>query len=162
MKYHNLIQNYFIDNRVAVVLSVQGCPLQCKGCNKSETWDFSKGHEVPQDIRGKIIKLISADGILRDFIVSGGQPLCEENLDFVLNIVRSVRIAYPSIKILIWTGYTYQELIKKEDTRILQLFKNINVLIDGRYDENLKDNSFQLRSSSNQNIIQFGQQKDLF
>ena len=154
MKYAGLMENDIANGEgVCVSLWTQGCPHHCPGCHNPETWDFEGGYEVPDDIRGKIVKAISANDITRNFSILGGEPLCEENLDFVLNIITSVRTAYPNIKIYIWTGYTFKELIDKQDQRIINILKQANFLIDGRYDENLRDITLPLRGSSNQNII---------
>ena len=162
MKYAGFMENDIVDGEgVCVSLWVQGCPFHCSGCHNPETWDFDGGYEVPDDIRGKLVKAISANGIIRNFSVLGGEPLCEQNLDFVLNIITSVRIAYPHIKIYVWTGYTFDELIEKKDDRILKILKQINYLIDGRYDENLRDITLPLRGSSNQNIIELDKIKNI-
>lgn len=162
MKYAGLIENDFTDgDGVTVSLWTQGCPHHCSGCQNPETWDFDGGHQVPDDLRGQIIKAISANGITRNFSVLGGEPLCEQNLDFVLNIVTSVRTAYPNIKIYIWSGYTFKELIDKQDERIINILKQCNILIDGKYDEALRDTTLPLRGSSNQQIINLEENKIL-
>lgn len=154
MKYAGLMENDIVDGEgVCVSLWTQGCPHHCPGCHNPETWDFEGGYEVPEDIRGKIVKAISANGITRNFSVLGGEPLCEENLDFVLSIITAVRTAYPNIKIYIWSGYTFKKLIDKQDPRIINILKQSNVLIDGPYEESLRDITLPLRGSSNQNII---------
>lgn len=154
MKYAGLMENDIVDGEgVCVSLWTQGCPHHCPGCHNPETWNFEGGYEVPEDIRGKIVKAISANGITRNFSVLGGEPLCEENLDFVLSIITAVRTAYPNIKIYIWSGYTFKELIDKQDPRIINILKQSNVLIDGLYEESLRDITLPLRGSSNQNII---------
>ena len=162
MKYAGLMENDFTDgNGVCVSLWTQGCPFHCSGCHNPETWDFDGGYEVPDDIRGEIVKAISANGITRNFSVLGGEPLCEQNLDFVLNIITAVRTAYPHIKIYIWSGYTFKELIDRQDNRIIDIFKQSNYLIDGRYEEKLRDTTLPLRGSSNQNIINLDELKIL-
>lgn len=162
MRYAGLNGNDFADGEnVCVSLWTQGCPFKCPGCHNPETWDFKGGYEVPQDIRGQIIKAISANGIIRNFSILGGEPLCEENLDFVLNIVDAVRVAYPNIKIYIWSGYTFKELLERQDNRIIKILQQCNYLIDGRYDANLRDITLKLRGSSNQNIIELDKEKIL-
>ena len=162
MKYAGLMENDFSDGSgVCVSLWTQGCPHHCLGCHNPETWDFDGGYDVPENIRGQIIKAISANGITRNFSVLGGEPLCEENLDFVLKIIDSVRIAYPNIKIYIWTGYTYQELLDRQDNRIDEILNKSNYLIDGRYEEELRDTTLLLRGSSNQKIIKLDKKEIL-
>lgn len=162
MKYAGLMENDIVDGEgVCVSLWTQGCPHHCPGCHNPETWDFEGGYEVPEDIRGKIVKAISANGITRNFSVLGGEPLCEENLDFVLSIITAVRTAYPNIKIYIWSGYTFKELIDKQDPRIINILKQSNILIDGLYEESLRDITLPLRGSSNQNIIMLDEIENL-
>lgn len=162
MKYAGLMENDFTDGGgVCVSLWTQGCPHKCPGCQNPETWDFNGGYEVPNDIRGEIVKAISANGITRNFSILGGEPLCEQNLDFVLDIITSVRIAYPNIKIYIWSGYTFKELINKKDERINHILKQANYLIDGKYREELRDITLPLRGSSNQQIIELDKNKIL-
>lgn len=162
MKYAGLMENDFSDGTgVSVSLWTQGCPFHCPGCHNPQTWDFDGGHEVPEDIKGRIVKAISANDITRNFSILGGEPLCEENLDFVLNVVTAVRTAYPNIKIYIWSGYTFKELLNKKDIRINKILNQCNVLIDGQYKEELRDVTLPLRGSSNQNIIQLDELKNL-
>ena len=154
MRIAGLNKNDFTNGEgVCVSLFVQGCPHHCAGCFNTETWDFDGGEPAPANLKGEIVKAISANNITRNFSVLGGEPLCEENLDSVLNIVSSVRTAYPNIKIYIWSGYTYEELLSRNDDRILKIFKLANFLIDGRYEESLRDITLPLRGSSNQRII---------
>lgn len=154
MKYAGLMENDFNDGEgVCVSFWTQGCPHHCPGCHNPETWDFDGGYDVPDDIRGEIVKAISANGITRNFSILGGEPLCEQNLDLVLNIITAVRTAYPNIKIYIWSGYTFEELIKRGDPRIIQILNQANYLIDGPYIEKQRDTTLPLRGSTNQNII---------
>ena len=154
MKYYGYIPNDFINGEnISVSLWTAGCPHRCKGCHNSEMWDYENGYEVPIDIKGQLIKAISANGLVRNFSILGGEPLSEKNRDFILTIVQAIRTAYPSIKIFLWTGYTIEELKNMEDKKINSILENIDVLIDGKYDESLRDVTLELRGSSNQRIL---------
>jgi len=154
MRYAGLMKNDIVDGEgVCVSFWTQGCPFHCKNCHNPETWDFNGGYEVPEDIRGEIVKAISENGITRNFSVLGGEPLCEQNLDLVNSIVTAVRTAYPNIKIFIWSGYTFEELINQQNEKIISILKQANYLIDGRYEDSLRDITLHLRGSSNQQII---------
>lgn len=162
MKFAGLNKNDFTDgDGVCVSLWVQGCPLHCPDCQNPQTWDFEGGENVPYDLKGQIVKAISANGIIRNFSILGGEPLCDENLDFVLDVITAVRIAYPEIKIYIWSGYTFDELITRKDQRIIEILKRANILIDGRFEKDLRDITLELRGSSNQNIINLDKEKKL-
>ena len=157
MRYAGLIPNDFA-NGIGTCVSfwVQGCPHKCPGCHNPETWDFNGGQPLPTDIKGQIIKAISANGINRNFSVLGGQPLCTENIEEVNNIITSVKAAYPNIKIFVWTGYTLEELKSFNNKTINHLLSQIDVLIDGPFLQTEKDITLNLRGSKNQRILYKG------
>lgn len=160
MRYAGLKKNDVVDcdSGICVSLWTQGCPHHCYGCHNPNTWSFDGGYEVPTDIRGQIIKAINDNGIKRDFSVLGGEPLCSENVEFVDDIVSGVRTAYPDIKIYLWSGYTIEELQEKrnKDTHLDNILKNIDILIEGRYKDELRDITLKLRGSPNQRILYQG------
>lgn len=156
-KYAGLNTNDFANGQgVCVSYFTQGCPHHCQGCFNPETWDFQGGLDRPDDIRGQIIKAICANGITRNFSVLGGEPLCDENLEDVENIIIGVRTAFPNIKIFIWTGYTLEQLVIKNNEHINNILKYIDVLIDGPFIESQKDLTLELRGSKNQRILHKG------
>lgn len=153
-RYAGLITNDFANGTgTCVSFWAQGCPHHCPGCHNPETWDFNGGKEIPMDLRGQIIKAICANDITRNFSVLGGEPLCEENLDEIDKIITSVRTAFPQIKIFVWTGYTLEELIQKDDEKINHILSQIDVLIDGPFIEAERDITLELRGSKNQRIL---------
>ena len=156
-RYAGLITNDFA-NGIGTCVSfwTQGCPHHCLGCQNPETWDFNGGMEVPTDMRGQIIKAICANGIIRNFSILGGEPLCDENLDEVDKIITGVRTAYPHIKIFLWTGYTLEELLKKRDKKISNILSQIDVLIDGPFIQEKRNITLELRGSENQRILYRG------
>lgn len=152
MKYAGLIENDMVNGQgVCVSFWVQGCPHRCHGCHNPETWDFNGGIDVPTDIKGKIIKAISANGIQRNFSVLGGEPLCEENIELTCSVITAVRAAYPDIKIYLWTGYTFDTLPQCD--KLEKIIEKIDYLIEGPYIEELRDITLPLMGSLNQNII---------
>ena len=156
-KYAGLITNDFANGTgTCVSFWTQGCPHRCPNCQNPETWDFQGGMDLPSDIRGQITKAISANGIVRNFSVLGGEPLCDENVQEVDNIISSIRIAYPHIKIFVWTGYTLEELQQAKNPHIESILQQIDILIDGRYIDEQRDITLPLRGSSNQRILYRG------
>ena len=154
MRIAGLLKNDFANGQgVCVSLFVQGCPHRCPGCHNPETWDFNGGESEPYDIKGQIIKAICANGIVRNFSVLGGEPLCQENIEEVSNIITGIRMAYPSIKIFVWTGYTLEELKNRNDKYVENILSHINVLIDGKFIQAERDITLPLRGSSNQRIL---------
>ena len=160
MKYAGYMPNDFVNGEgVCVSLWTAGCPHRCPGCFNSEIWDYNNGKTVPNDIKGQIVKAISANGIQRNFSVLGGEPLSPQNREFVSDIIKIVRSAYPHIKIYLWSGYTYQELLDFNDKNINSILSQINFLIDGRFEQDKKDLTLKLRGSSNQNIIELNKEE---
>ena len=153
MRYAGLETNDMINGEgVCVSFWTQGCPHRCSGCQNPETWDFYGGKPLPNDIRGQIIKAISANGITRNFSILGGEPLCESNLKLTLDLINSVRVAYPNIKIFIWTGYRIEDFSEEQKS----ILDKIDVLIDGPYDYELRDITLKLCGSSNQRVLRKG------
>lgn len=150
MKYAGIIENDVVNGQgVCVSFWTQGCPHKCPGCHNPETWSFDGGLPLPNDIKGQIIKAISANGITRNFSILGGEPLCEQNLTLTQEIVSAVRMAYPQIKIYLWTGYLLEDLTECQKS----ILDKIDVLIDGPYIEENRDITLALRGSSNQRVL---------
>ena len=152
-RYNTIIKNDITNGEgVCVSFFVQGCPHCCPGCFNPETWDFNAGKDYTEHTKWEIIKAIGANGIQRNFSVLGGEPMTLQNLEMVSEVISAVRVAYPDITIFLWTGYTYNELITRQDDKTIQILSLIDVLIDGPFIEKQKDLSLKLRGSRNQHI----------
>lgn len=154
MKYSGIIYN---DITAAPGLSVsfftQGCPHHCPGCHNPETWDFEKGLEFTPEILDKIIYQLNAQNIPRNFCLMGGEPMCEENLFLSYLILNNIKEKSPNTKIYIWSGYTYEQLLKMSDTKVKNILNLSDFLIDGPYIEAQRDITLDMRGSKNQRII---------
>lgn len=160
MRYAGIIPNDTSNAGAGVCLSfyTQGCPHKCEGCQNPETWSYDGGYEFTTETLNEIIEGIAANGIIRNFCVLGGEPLCDENVFLTYLVVEHVRKAYPDIRIYIWSGYTYDELIHRNSSqRIQDILKLCDFLIDGKYEQSLRDVTLPLRGSVNQNIINLKQ-----
>ena len=162
MRLAGLKLNDCVDGEgISVSLWTQGCPHRCKGCHNPETWDFNGGYEdETNNIRGQIVKALSANNTQRNFSILGGEPLCEQNKEDVLTILTSIRMAYPHIKIFLWTGYIYEKLIEENDDTINNILSKVDVLIDGPFIEKERDVSLYLRGSRNQRVINLKQMRE--
>ncbi len=119
---------------------VCGCPHKCKGCSNPELWEFQKRYETTPETVFELIKKISHKHHIDGFTITGGEPLYQaDQLQKLLSLLIKI-----SDDIIVYTGYTISEVNPF-------LLNNISVLIDGKYIENLNDNSL-LRGSSNQKI----------
>lgn len=155
MRYSGVIENDVANGEgFCVSFWVQGCPHHCEGCQNPQTWSFEDGFEDDiENIISKLKQSLCANGIVRNFSVLGGEPLCSENAKNVLKILSEIRLSYPQIVIYLWTGYLFEELISYGDATIQEILKIVDILIDGRFIESEKDLTLKLRGSRNQRII---------
>ena len=156
MRYAGLIKNDLAAAPgVCVSFFVQGCPLRCSGCHNPESWDFEGGMEISVKTLNDILTSLSANGIERPLCIMGGEPLCTENLFLTTLIIKEVRQQKPNVKIYLWTGYTYEELLSKKTSnpKLEYILDNIDCLIDGPFIQEEKDITLQMRGSRNQRII---------
>lgn len=153
---------------IGVSLFVQGCDFHCQNCFNSETWEFSKGQEWNDKTKNQFLKLIETPFIQRVSIL-GGEPLHPKNVQNVLKIVDEIRVSYPAKNIWLYTGYTWEEIWIKDNIKTgdkvkdmreksiknlrRQVVRMCDVLIDGRYVDELRDVSLHWRGSSNQRVI---------
>ena len=135
---------------VRVSLFVQGCSFHCKNCFNQETWDFNGGKEFTTEEIQKIIKLANKDYIA-GLSVLGGEPLHNNNVDEVFHIVATFKEKFPNKDIWLWTGFKFEDAIK--DSKRKLILCNIDVLIDGQFEEDKKDITLKWRGSSNQRVI---------
>lgn len=131
---------------VRVSLWVAGCEHHCKGCHNPETWNKDAGHPFTEDTY-KQLKDYLTRGMGRDLTITGGDPLATYNYKTVLQLCKSLKKELPELDIMIYTGYTYDELVDLDRTEI---FDYTNSLVDGKFEESLKDPKLQWCGSSNQ------------
>lgn len=158
MKYAGITKNDIANGPgIRVSFWVQGCPHKCYNCQNPETWDFNGGKEFTNKTLQEIKEAISANGIQRNLSVLGGEPLCPENQFLTALVIKEIKEIYPSISIYLWTGYTIEELtsLRKIQNHLDYILNNINVLIDGKYENDKRDITLELRGSSNQRIFDF-------
>ncbi len=132
-----------------VALFTQGCPFHCFNCFNSETWDYDGGTLYEQKHEDKIIELMSHDYIQR-LTILGGEPLIKININQLESLIRRVRNMFgKSKKIWLYTGQLYEDVKK----RYANIVDNVDVLIDGRFEDDKKDPNLQWCGSSNQRVI---------
>lgn len=161
MKYAGLIKNDFsAAPGISTTFFVQGCPFHCEGCHNKDTWDFEGGKEFTPQTLDDIISALTANNISRNLCIMGGEPLCQENQFLTHLIIKTVKEQLPEIKIYIWTGYLYEDLLKNPNPHLEEILSLSDVLIDGPYIASLRDITLQMRGSSNQRIIELHQNFD--
>jgi len=157
MRYAGIIKNDITSAPgVCLTFFVQGCAQHCLDCHNPETWDFNGGKEFTQDTLTSIIHGLRDNGVKRNFCVMGGEPLADENLFLTLMVIKEVKNTYPDIKIYLWTGLLYEDLLKKTLTnpKIKEIFDIIDVIIDGPFIKEQRDVTLFMRGSKNQRVIE--------
>ncbi|AJI94774.1 anaerobic ribonucleoside-triphosphate reductase activating protein [Yersinia ruckeri] len=128
-------------------LFVSGCVHQCPGCYNKSTWRLNSGKPFTIHIEDQIIADLNDTRIRRQGLsLSGGDPLHPNNLSAILHLIKRVHAECDNKDIWLWTGYVLAEL-SDEQRQVVDL---INVLIDGKFVQDLKDPSLIWRGSSNQ------------
>ena len=135
-------------NGIGVALFTQGCPYHCKNCFNPETWDFNKGMVWTKEIENKIIELLKPEYITR-LTILGGEPLIERNIEPLTALLKRVKVIYPDKQVWLYTGGDFEVL----EGLYEEIFQYIDILIDGRYVDDLRDYKLKWRGSSNQRII---------
>ena len=155
---------------VGVALFVQGCHFHCPNCFNPETWDFNGGKEWTEEVKNKFLELSNRPYIKRISIL-GGEPLAEENIDGVLDLVNRIRLLSPQKSIWLYTGFTWEDIFSRiydkdhivttypEKYQIYRqhIIKNCDVLVDGKYIDSKRDLTLQYRGSDNQRLIDIQQ-----
>lgn len=121
-----------------------GCPNRCPGCHNPQSWDIANGRETDVE---DILDVILADPFA-DVTFSGGDPMFQP-VGFAA-LAKAIK-ERSGKNIWCYTGYLFEDLLK--NTLQKELLEYIDVLVDGRFVEVLKDESLRFRGSSNQRII---------
>lgn len=145
------IKDNDIANGLGVTMSLwtQGCPHHCKGCFNGETWDFDAGEEFEDSDLEYILENINKNNVHRDLSILGGEPLCPENVDGVIEVCKIFKEKFPEKKIYLWTGYVVEQFNEKQRN----VLNYIDVLVDGPFVQAKRNLSLMMRGSSNQRVI---------
>ena len=148
MRY-NIVRKMDIANGPGIRVSIfmQGCTFNCKNCFNKETHDFNGGKEFTDDTISKVLDLAS-ESYIQGLSILGGEPLHPKNVEGTTKLAKEFKKRYPDKSIWIWSGYLYDEYICN-----LDIINYIDVVVDGRYEEDLHDFRLLYRGSSNQRVI---------
>ena len=95
------------------------------------------------------MKNINKNSVQRDLSILGGEPLCPENVDGVIEVCEKFKAKFPSKKIYMWTGYIVEDFTEKQK----EVLKYLDVLVDGPFQQENRNLSLAMRGSSNQRVI---------
>jgi anaerobic ribonucleoside-triphosphate reductase activating protein len=141
---------------IRVSLFVSGCTNHCKGCFQPETWDFHFGELYTKELEDDLIEELAKpyyDGLT----ILGGEPFEVENQRGILPLIQRIRKELPGKTIWAYSGFTYDKDLIEGGCRHIEctdeILDNIDILVDGRFVEELKNISLNFRGSENQRII---------
>ena len=125
MKY-NIVRKMDISNGPGVRVSVfmQGCEFHCKNCFNPDTWSFEKGKDFTTGTINEVLNLCSQDYI-KGLSILGGEPMHPRNIEGTTQLAKAFKEKYP----------------------------NVDVLVDGRYVDEMHNPSLKWKGSSNQRVI---------
>jgi anaerobic ribonucleoside-triphosphate reductase activating protein len=122
-----------------------GCPHRCPGCHNPQSWDLNRG--TCHSLDGILEKVKAAE--FANVTFSGGDPLFQ--VEAFTELARRIRIETDKT-IWCYTGYRYEQIAAS--ATLSQILPYIDVLVDGRYLQHLRDESLRFRGSRNQRLIE--------
>lgn len=141
----NIIEDTTVDGpgfRTSIYAA--GCPNRCPGCHNPESWDINRGQWMSTD---EILKKVLADDFA-DVTFSGGDPMYQP--EGFAELARAIK-EKSGKNIWCYTGYTFETILR--NPRQTELLQYIDVLVDGRFQQELQDESLCFRGSKNQRLI---------
>ena len=147
MRY-NTIRQTDISNGPGIRVSIfmQGCIFHCKNCFNPDTWDFKAGNEFTDETIEKVLNLCEPSYI-KGLSILGGEPMHPKNIEGTTKLAKMFKERFPDKTIWSWTGYTFDDIKDNE------VFKYIDVLVDGRFVDELRNPNLKWKGSSNQRVI---------
>lgn len=145
------IRHYDVANGPGVRASifVSGCTHNCKNCFNKEAQDFNYGNLYTKEVEDKFMKYVLDDNT-KGVSILGGEPLMQTMDDSLLNLLKRIK-KETNKEIWLWSGYTYEEAILSEKRR--EILNYVDILVDGRFEEENKSLLIKFRGSTNQRII---------
>ncbi len=148
---------------VRTTLFVSGCTNHCKNCFQPETWDFCYGQEFTSATADAILESLRP-AYVRGLTLLGGEPFEPENQRELVKLLRRVRAECPGKDVWAFTGFRLDDDLRRESHARCEvtdeLLSMIDVLVDGRYVDELRNLSLQFRGSSNQRLIDLNRTRE--
>ena len=156
MNYHAITYpdlNNGVGLRVTLWLS--GCNNKCKGCQNPQTWNENSGKKFNKLAKESLFLALSKDYI-SGITFSGGDPLHDNNIYELNNLIDEIKEYFPNKNIWIYSGSVIENIFNENSLR-KNIVEKCDVFVDGKFIEELKDLSLPWRGSSNQRVIDIKQ-----
>ena len=165
--YYSAIKKSDIANGegIRTSLFVSGCRNRCKNCFNPETWSFTYGAVFDSEVAEDILKTF-ASPFVSGLTVLGGEPMEPENQEALLPFIREFKKRYPSKTLWLYTGNTLEELTSgignhpKCIAETAELLSYVDILVDGRFEEEKKSLGIRFRGSTNQRVIDMNKTRE--
>ncbi len=146
MRILSVVEESVVDGPgIRTVIFTAGCPHHCKGCHNPSSWNPAGGDEIEVDELVHRIKMSGWDGVT----VSGGEPFLQSSA--LAELVTACKSLGKNV--WVYTGYTIEQLEAMHDESVQTVLDHADVLVDGRFEQSLRDTGLRFRGSSNQRII---------
>ena len=138
---------------VRVILWVSGCEHHCEDCHNPQTWHPYSGEEFTESTYLELVEALNKPWI-DGLTLSGGDPFHPLNRVSLAMLLNTLKSKFPNKTIWCYTGYTLEELLNRgrHDYYVGHMLNNIDILVDGRYQKELRDVSYPWAGSSNQRV----------
>lgn len=136
---------------------VSGCRHRCPECFNEVAWDFEYGNKWSGETLEYILKSCEPPWIA-GLSLLGGEPFEPENQSGMLALLEAFKARYPQKTVWCYSGFTLEQLLGAEKSRAAtetakKMLGYIDVLVDGRFERELKNISLVFRGSENQRVI---------
>ena len=136
---------------IRTTLFVSGCTHKCEGCFNKKAQDFNYGYDWNYKREEEFMSYVRDSKVVGVNIL-GGEPMQQVKDDALLNLLKRIK-SETGKSIWMWTGYEIEEILKINNPIQLEMLSLVDVLIDGKFVEELKDLKLLYRGSSNQRVI---------
>ena len=134
---------------VRTTLFVSGCTHNCEGCFNKEQQDFNYGNKFTKETEDEFIQLTKSIQI-KGVNILGGEPMQQIMDDTLLNLLKRIKLETDK-PIWLWSGYTFEEIVN--NPKRLEILREVDVLIDGKFQADKRDIMLKYRGSANQRVI---------
>ena len=134
---------------VRTTIFVSGCTHNCEGCFNKEQQDFNYGNDFTKETEDEFIELTKSRQI-KGVNILGGEPMQQVMDDTLLKLLKRIKLE-TNTPIWLWSGYTFEEIIN--NSKRAEMLREVDVLIDGKFEADKRDIMLKYRGSSNQRVI---------